>query len=185
MKTRNRDSRGFTIMELMVVVGVIAIIASLATGAAIKAVRGSRLKRAKSTKVALQAAIENYHAAYNKWPFRVNNMYQSTHSRGLYWAYDQDHPRINKNNSVVFEEMLDSNVPYLDASALLCEVNGNRMTVKDALERGLSPSDICIGYPNPSETSQFFFYGVRYNSDTDSVKVYTKDEMDKVKDHEF
>lgn len=183
LKKMNRN--GFTIMEMMMVVAVMAIIASLATGAAIKAVKSSRRKRIATTKVALRNAIENYHAQTGDWPFEINAMHRSTKKRSLYWAYDANHSRINKDNSVVFGKMLEANTQYLDPSALLVRVNGNRMTLQRALESGGGTSDICIGYPNPNNTRQFFLYAVRYNSDTDSVNVYDKAEIDRMSSNEF
>lgn len=179
------DRAGFTIMEMMVVVAVMAIIATLATGAAVKAVKSSRLKRIQTTKVALQVAIENYHAQEGEWPFDIKAMHRSIKKPTLYWAYDSSHSRINKDNSVVFDRMLKSQSQYLDGSALLTRVNGRRMSVMQALSRGLSTSDMCIGYPNPNNTKQFFLYGVRYNADTDSVNVYTKSEIDGMSSNEF
>lgn len=38
--------RGFTIVELLVVISIMAIIATLATGAVLKSVRQSRIRRA-------------------------------------------------------------------------------------------------------------------------------------------
>lgn len=177
-----KDRCGFTIMEMMVVVAVMAIIASLVTGAAVKAIKSSRYKRIQATKVVLQAAIENYHAQEGEWPFDLHQMYQSTKKKSLYYAYDQTHPRINVDNSVVFNKMLSSTTPYLDGSALLARVNGRRMTVQQALANHESKSEICIGYPNPANTKQFFLYAVRYNSDTDSVNVYDKSDIDNMGD---
>ena len=182
---KKRDRNGFTIMEMMVVIAVMAIIASLSIGAAVKAVKSSRYKRIETTKVALKTAIENFHAQENEWPFDLNDMYQSINKRSLYWAYDATHSRIDKDNSVVFDEMLSSTVPYLDGSALLTRVNGRRMTIQKAFSLGLSTSDMCIGYPDPSDTLKFYLYGVRYNSDTDSVNVYDKSQIDSMGTNEF
>ena len=181
----NRDRSGFTIMELMVVVAVMGIIASLVTGAAVKAIKSSRYKRIKTTKVALHVAIENFHAQEGEWPFDISTMYRSINNRSLYWAYDVTHYRIDEDNSIVFNEMLNSIVPYLDGSALLTRVNGNRMTVQKALNQGLSTSEMCIGYPNPNDTSKFYLYAVRYNSDTDSVNVYDISQVDAMSSNQF
>ena len=45
MRNGSDRRRGFTILELLVVISIMAIIATLATGAAIKAVKQSRNKR--------------------------------------------------------------------------------------------------------------------------------------------
>ena len=145
---------------------------------AVKAVKSSRYKRIKATKVALQTAIENFHAQEGEWPFDLSQMYQSRSRPSLYFAYDQTHSRINVDNSVVFEDMIDSTVPYLDGSALLVRAGGRRMTLQQAMADNASPSEICIGYPNPANTKQFYLYAVRYNAETDSVNVYSKSDLD-------
>lgn len=181
----NKNRKGFTIIEMMMVVAVMAIIASLATGAAFKSIKSSRRRRVQATKVALQTAIENFHAQENQWPFELSQLYHSKHKPGLYWAYVKSHRYINVDNTVVFEEMLDSNAPFLDSSALLGLAAGARKVIRNALKEGCSPSDIILGYPNPNDTSEFCFFAVRYNSDTDSVNVYDKSEIDAMSSNEF
>ncbi len=159
-----RDKQGFTILEMLVVVAVMAIIATLATGAALKAIQNTRQKRIVATRRVLEAALNNYRAQQNKWPFNLSELTRVPNNRTLYRATGED-------NAVVFDALLRQNISLLgDTSALLTRVRGRRMSVKQALEEKLSP--IPIGYPNPTNTDEFRFYSVEYNSVTDSIRVY-------------
>jgi prepilin-type N-terminal cleavage/methylation domain-containing protein len=171
-----KNKRGFTIMEMLVVVAVMAIIATLATGAVIKSLKTMRYKRISSTRTALGMALNNYRAQKNEWPFDHNQMQRAKRDRTLYYAYEQNNQYVSVPNSVVFEELFESGKAYIDVSALLTMIDGRRMTVKQAIDQGLS--NITVGYPNPENTKEFQYFGVRYNSVTDSVNVYTKHEME-------
>lgn len=165
MQIKGKKS-GFTIVEMLLVVAVMAIIATLAIGAIVKSLKSARHKRINATVVVLEAALNNYRAQQNKWPFRLSEMKRDNRDQTLYWA-------TGPENAVAFEKLLDADVTLLgDTSALLTKVNGHRISVKQALEENLSP--IPIGYPNPDNTDDFRYFRVRYNSITDSVNVYTQ-----------
>lgn len=163
----NRENRitrrGFTILELLIVVSIIAIIATFATGAALKSVKNSRSKRADAMQQILEMAIVNYRAQENEWPFALTELEQDSSDANVYWAKAE-------KNKIVFKKMLASTrTVYLDASGLLTKVNGGRMTVKKALEKGYS--DIPMGYIEPANSETFTFFNVKYLALTDTVKV--------------
>ncbi|MFA7172821.1 MAG: type II secretion system protein [Kiritimatiellia bacterium] len=164
---RKNAKKGFTIVEMLVVVAVMAIIATLATGAVMKSMRTMRDKRADAMVSGLQMALNNYRAQQNKWPFdHAKDMKKVGNSQTLYRAEGE-------NNAAVFTEMFkstgSSKSSYIDPSAMLTRVNGARMSVKKALEQG--KTDLPLGYPAPENTSEFKFFTVEYNLETDSVKV--------------
>jgi len=175
MKNRNRLRRGFTIIELLVVVSIMAVIATLATGAAIKSVKQNRNKRIDMMAKALEMSLVNYRALYGKWPVEFND-YKNDGDEG-------DEKIVLKGdvkNAAVFKEILNAvkqNRALLDTSALLTRVNGKQMSVKDALRAG-SGKDIPIGYPDydpkpddPAQFKNFKYYTVEYYITTESVKV--------------
>ncbi len=75
--------RGFTIVELLVVIAVIGVLGGIVTGAAMGSIRGARTKRAEAMRVALEQAISAYYAQEGKWPDaiedRANNMSSDTY----------------------------------------------------------------------------------------------------------
>ena len=161
VKHTTNTKRGFTILELLIVISIMAVIATLATGAALKAVKQSRNRRIDATIVALEAALSNYRAQENQWPIEVKD------SDGD--GYDK---RVGMDNATVFKKLLkpgSGGTKYLDGSALLTRVKGKRLTVKQALDKGIA--DIAIGYPDPNDPNTFKYFTVTFNLVTDSVNV--------------
>lgn len=161
MKKKNAK-KGFTIVEMLVVVAVMAMIATLATGAVMKSMRTMREKKLNAMISGLQMALDNYRAQQNEWPFEISELKRVNNSQTLYRAEGE-------NNVVVFRKMFKSKNTYIDPSAILTRVGGSRMSVRQALEQG--KTDLPLGYPEPSNTSEFKFFTVEYNLATDSVKV--------------
>ena len=60
--------RGFTIIELLTVVGIIAILATIVVTASAGALRHARARRADAMRISLEQAISAYYAQEGKWP---------------------------------------------------------------------------------------------------------------------
>ncbi len=155
-----RNRKAFTIMEMLVVVAVMAMIATLATGAVMKSMRTMREKRINATISGLQMALNNYRAQKNEWPFDLSDLQRV--SPTLYKVEGE-------KNAVVFQKLFESDTTYIDPSSILTRVKGSRMSVREALEKG--QTTLPLGYPEPSDTSEFKFFSVQFNLATDSVKV--------------
>ena len=65
---KKNGNRGFTIVELMMVVAVIAVLAGIITMGVSSMFRGARLRRAQAMKQILQAGLETYYAQHGEWP---------------------------------------------------------------------------------------------------------------------
>lgn len=161
--------RGFTIIELLVVVSVISILATLVTGAAIKAVKQSRERRVQATMTGLGMALMNYRARENGWPEAFKN--KTPETDGTVWFHGTD-------NAKVFKDLIaggsDGNTRYLDGAAILVSVNGKRMSLYQALKKSAS-SDKAIGYAWPEDQNVFGCFCIEYNPLTDTVKVHRPD----------
>ena len=163
--------RGFTIVELLVVMSVMAVIATLAIGAAVKSVKQSRIRRIDTMARALEMALSSYRAQENAWPFTVGDLVPDPRDQGVLWAHGED-------NVKVFKRLYPGDggaMVYLDASAFLTSVQGSRMTLRAALTA--NKRDAPLGYPNPDNTSRFCYYCVCYFPLTDTVKVYRQDQQ--------
>lgn len=185
--------RGFTIVELLVVISIMAVLATLATGAALKSIQQSRRKRVDMTAKSLEAALMNYRALKGEWPDAINlsNMddpcaerkkssaYARTLTYGKYSHPDHDGCSGRKgrfeasDNHLVFKEVfaeVKRGRALLDTSSILTSVKGDgRMTVREALER--NKGEIPVGYVNPDNQREFKFFRVQYNFDTDAITV--------------
>ena len=65
--------RGFTIVELLAVVGIIAVLVSIVVIASAGAIRQARTRRADAMCSALQTALTAYYAQEGKWPDVIEN----------------------------------------------------------------------------------------------------------------
>lgn len=66
-----RAKRGFTIVELLVVIAVIGILLGIVSTAAVGAVRNGRAKRAEAMCSVLNQAIAAYYAQKGEWPAAI------------------------------------------------------------------------------------------------------------------
>lgn len=166
--TANR--RGFTIIELLIVIAIMSVVATLATGAAMKSIKNNRLKRIAVTAQALETALVNYRALHGEWPIKFDD-------DGHDGKNDYVDVIKGKDNAEVFAPLLRdvrNKKALVDTSALLTRVNGKRMTVKQALEKS-GNSDIPIGYPNPANQDEFEFFTVEFDFRTETINVKKAD----------
>ncbi len=168
MKNRATKRFGFTILELLVVISIMAVIATLATGAAVKAVKQSRNKRVEITRKTLEMALMSYRAANNEWPFQLSDLEKDPRDAGSYWAHGEENKKVFK--PMYHGKAGESSTVYFDASALLTVADGKRATLQAALSKGRS--DVALGYVDPENANNFYYYCVQFKPLTDTVKVH-------------
>ena len=69
--------KGFTIVELLVVIGVLAVLMTIVVVAASGVQKGGREKRASAMRSALEQAIAAHYAQEGKWPAAIENQTSS------------------------------------------------------------------------------------------------------------
>jgi prepilin-type N-terminal cleavage/methylation domain-containing protein len=168
---RSSRRRGFTILELLVVISIIAVIATMATGAAIKALKQSRVRRIEAMQSGLEIALANYRAKENAWPFDLSDFVQDNNDKTRYWIHGENNQKALKK--MYHGEGGQSQTIYLDAAAYLTTVSGKRMPLRTALN--LRRTDAAIGYLLPDNPNRFCYFCLCYNPLTDTVKVYRED----------
>ncbi len=84
--------RGFTIIELVMVVAILGILLGIVTTAAAGAIRQARSKKASACCAIVQAAFETYYAQKGKWPGGIESKItgDKTNSEGRQDRSDDD-----------------------------------------------------------------------------------------------
>lgn len=171
--------KGFTLVELMMVVTILSVLMGIVTTAAVASLRSSREKRRDAMQYSLQAAIATFHAqdSEGKWPGSIESLAKNGDTKVLSAAESQD----------VFQEVVkmsvkkSGGVPLIDANGLFVAPSGvqdgrgygmsfTEARKKDARHQQLSVSKMVFGYQGKM-TGKFHRYTVIYNSATDSAKV--------------
>ena len=173
--------RGFTIVELLMVLAIIATLMGLITGASVAAIRSAREKRTEAMRTALQAAIVSYQAAdsQGQWPGGLNDLADSSKSGLLKGEEAQRVFRLVVQKSTG----QSGSLPLIDPSALFVAPSGatggkSRGTnFQEARNGGAHRKKIPLaqmefGYPG-RKSGKFHHFNIYYNGQTDSIKVLT------------
>lgn len=182
--------RGFTIIELMVVIAVIAILATLVTKAAQSSIREARQKDAKLMAQAIKLGIANYHAQFGEWP----GVIESLADGGRTATGNPGHPGALSNEDadkviqLVVEQSTKGN-PLLDASGLFVATknaadakHGRGLKFGDARRQNVQVSNMAFGYQkfkvvrkkcanNNKSIGDFCRFLIKYDQTNDTVTV--------------
>lgn len=115
--------RGFTIVEIIIVVVVLGILISLVGAAAVAQVNKSKAGEAKSETMAIKAALEKYYVQNNEYP-SMQQLVGSGNGRNLTAAQYQT---IANTLGVSTQLLTGGNykfVPCWVSGALCCTING-------------------------------------------------------------
>ena len=170
--------RGFTIVELMVVIAVIAILATLVTKAAQSSIREAREKDGRIMAEAIRMGIANYHAQTGDWPGKIENYAESGKSP----SGNPGHPgALSKEDAdeairQVIKEGGSGN-PLIDASGLFVASltaadakHGFGLKYGDARRQGVSLENMAFGYQRKRD-GEFRRFLIKYDPTNDTVSV--------------
>ena len=189
-----KGKKGFTIVELLMVIGVLSVLVTIITTAASSAVRQSRVKRTAAMMTVLQAGLETYHTQKGEWPGVLQTWAKNGSSGNTKKQTDY---LSNSQADTVFRELVRESVkvgrsPMLDVSGLFVSdaPTGGRddqdgkpcsgLEFMKAIFNGkhhkkIPLSQMAFGYTE-KRTGWFRRFIVKYNFQTDSVTVMTQRE---------
>jgi len=119
MSILNSKKRGFTILELLIVLGILSILLGLLYGAFERARKTSRYAITYSELKQLQVAFEQYYAHYHTWPTNnIPNLIQSADGEDWGFVITEEIARalqgVVMNNNAVFEAINPDGVPFIE-----------------------------------------------------------------------
>ena len=174
-----RARSGFTIVEMLAVIGVIAVLLSIIVVAAQGSIKSSRSKRGDVMRHAMEQAVAAYYAQEGRWP----SLIESADTEGTDTVEFRD-----AQADQIFREVVGKGFGnggrksmLIDASALfVCDAGSansakahgyefTEVTGSGAKQR-IALSQMAFGFQDPG-TGRFRRFYLTYNCRTDAVKV--------------
>ena len=189
--------KGFTIVELMMVVGIIIVLMGVITTAAAQSIRASRTRRADALCSLVQAGMNAYYARYDEWPgsigSRIANGSIGTRSNdeGTQGSSDNDKyvltgTEVRSCVKALVDETKNG-TPVMDISGLFVsrfdgELSGSNVKKASGMDfmsaihgtrtsrKKMTTSEMYFGYPDP-KTGYFLRFKMVYSIPTDQFAV--------------
>ncbi len=194
MKTTRTRRAGFTIVEMLMVIGILAVLMGLVTTAASAAIRQSRNRRTEATKQVIQSGIATYRAQKNFWPPKGGKLQSwaddgvdsgdglegDTHVAFLSTSdYDKMMRELASASVKDSSPMMDfGGVMVASASAAGKDHGRGRVFAEEVRKKSgkkLKLSEMVFGYI--TKDGYFRRYLVQYNAESDTVTVMTRDDF--------
>lgn len=184
--------KGFTIVEMLMVVGIIAVLLGLVTTAASQSVKASRERRKVALCSLVQSGLATYYAQKAKWPEPLGGKVRSgslsqSNDEGVNDSTDADKyvltaGEVRSMVKALVDETKSGN-PLMDISGLFVsrdpgEANGkgSGLDFMSAIRgtknsrRKMSTSEMYFGYPDP-DTGRFRRFKMVYSISSDQLRV--------------
>ena len=174
--------KGFTIVELVMVIAILGILLGIVTSVAAGSIREARKRKAEACCKIVQAGFETYYAQKGEWPGKMGEKIDSMLS-------SQDADTCEIREEVVREMMRDilneykQGNPCLDISGLFVSrynagsksrgmdfVTAIQGTKDDANGQEMTVSEMHFGYPE-EQHGYFRPFKVVYSVPTDKITV--------------
>ena len=189
--------RGFTIVELLVVIGIIAILMGIITTAVSSSIKSARVQKANSLCQLMQTALATYYEQKGDWP--ITMPVSRANKAGVDGNNDAD--LVELNGSEVREcvrkliEETKKNNPMMDISGLYVSRSDGELRggIRQAFgldfmqairgtrksQRKMKTSEMYFGYPE-EESGFFRHFKMVYSIPADTITV-SKMDTDKEK----
>ncbi len=183
--------KGFTIVELLMVIGILSILLSIVTTAASESMRAARKRRAEATKSAVQVGLAAYHARMDAWPVDLSDK-TGNHRKNASTVdanlYDLTASEVRTCVYKLAAETKNGN-PVIDVTGLwVSRSDGNSSSRKDygmdfmsairgtrKSSRKMKLAEMYFGYPRESDGA-FERFGMGYSLTADSISVGSRDD---------
>lgn len=183
--------KGFTIVELLMVIGIIAILLTIVTTAASESMKASRTRRTDALIALVQSGLAAYYAQNDEWPISFQGK-EGNHKKDSddidANQYDLTANEVRECVRKVVESAKQGN-PLMDVSGLWVsrsdgETSGSRgfgMDFMSAIHgtrkssKKMKLAEMHFGYPRESDGA-FERFGMGYSIAADQLRVGRRDD---------
>ena len=181
--------RGFTIVELLMVMAILAVLLGIITTAASASIRQSRDRQAQAMKQTLQNGIAAYKVRNDKWPKTLEEWadkehegtlgYLSTTPRGGYDTVVQEILRVSMGKNArnrVMDPVGLSVIPVGEQDGKIgCMDFRSVRTKNNKHAKQMDYNEMTVVYPR-TDNGRAYRYVIEYNAESDEVTVMTQGE---------
>ena len=173
--------KGFTIIELMVVIALLAVLLGIITTAATASIHQARERRTQAIKQTLQNGIAAYRARKDEWNWaeQQNKGTVGFLSNGDYDRVMQELLKASAGKSPKNRVMDPVGLLVMSASTLDGQSGGMDYravaTKNHKYAKRMSSNEMTVVYP-AKDTGKTYRYVIEYNTESDSVTVMTQGE---------
>ena len=171
---------GFTIVEMLMVLGIIAVLLGLVTTAATTAIKHARTRKAAACQQVIQAGISTYRAQKGEWPGSLKSYSEDglPNNQQTYTLTTTEYDQVLAE--VVKESVSNKDgTPLMDVTGLIVAPKGSNgswgIEFREAVKKGkkhggsIKLADMAFGYQSSSGT--FSRFKIVYNAESDHVTV--------------
>ena len=176
--------RGFTIIELLMVIAILAVLLGIITTAATASVRQSRDRQAQAMKQTLQNGIAAYRVRKDKWHEKLEKWADQEHegtvgylSRGDYDKVIQEILRVSTGRNAknrVLDPVGLAVIPASESDGKVGCMDFRSVTTKNNKHaKRMEYNEMTVVYPK-TDTGRAYRYVIEYNAESDEVTVMTQ-----------
>ncbi|MBR4939055.1 MAG: type II secretion system protein [Kiritimatiellae bacterium] len=183
--------KGFTIVELLMVVGIIAVLMGIVTTAASESMKASRGRRADALCTLVQSGLAVYYAQKDEWPVNFNGKggsnQEGSNNNSDDNVYVLTGSEVRQCVKALVDEAKNGN-PLIDVSGLWVsrsdgELRGNGVNrgavgldfmsaIRGTKQhpKKMKTAEMYFGYPDP-DTGAFLRFKMTYSISADQLRV--------------
>ncbi|MBO7687481.1 MAG: type II secretion system protein [Kiritimatiellae bacterium] len=176
--------RGFTIIELLMVISILAVLLGIVTTAATASIRQSRDRQAQAMKQTLQNGIAAYRVRKDKWPEKLEKWADQEHdgtigylSKGDYDKVIQEILRVSTGRNAknrVMDPVGLAVIPASESDGKIGCMDFRSVTTKNNKHaKRMEYNEMTVVYPK-TDTGRAYRYVIEYNAESDEVTVMTQ-----------
>lgn len=180
--------KGFTIVELLMVIAILAVLLGIVTTAATASIRQSRERQAKAMQNTLQNGLAAYRARKGEWPGKLEDWADRPSDKGTlgYLSNDDYNTVMHKllsassgksSKSRVMDPVGLAVIPTSGADGKLDCMDFRTVTTKNNKHaKRMEPNEMTVVYPRTNDGKALRFV-IEYNTESDEVTVMTQSEF--------